>query len=119
MPREAKESPKEFRVDSVQPGESWKQYINRLRGLPGQGSAQMAGIIAATALMGKRPDAPANEARVQTLARRVARHSSFRSLSRDPEALRLARGGKGSELILRMGEIKRRQRRASRSPALS
>ena len=96
-------------ADDVRPGESWGQYIERLRKLPTVGAAQMSRIIAATVLMGKQPNAPANPRMTAALAQRVERHSSFRQLSRDPEALQMARRGKGAEMIVRMGEIKQQK----------
>ena len=92
-----------------------------LQSVPALGKAQMAGIMAATVLMGNDPDAPANGRMLDALAQRVGKQSSFRRLSRDPDALRLARGGKGAEMIVRMGEIKRQHdamlRRYDRSAA--
>ena len=110
MPVEAtRSSAPDSGVPKVQAGESWKQYINRLRAMPGLSASEMCGIIAATVLMGRKPDAPAKENTLRNLAQRVSKHSSFRALSRDPEALRLAQRGKGTELILRMGSIKQRK----------
>ena len=122
MAKEAKRVPAEpLRADPILPGESWRQYIRRLQSVPALGKAQMAGIMAATVLMGNDPDAPANGRMLDALAQRVGRQSSFRRLSRDPDALRLARGGKGAEMIVRMGEIKRQHdamlRRYDRSAA--
>ena len=109
MPKEAKQTPNSITAEPSLPGETWRQYVKRMRGAATLGPAQMAGVMAATVLMGKNPDSPANPRLLEALSGRVTRQSSFRRLCRDPEALRLARGGKGAELIVRMGEIKRRQ----------
>lgn len=109
MPTQASKTRELPRPDPVRPGETWKQYIDRLRAANTLGASQMAGIVSATVLMGKDPNAPANGRMLEALSQRVARQSSFRALTRDPEALRLARGGKGAEMIVRMGEHKKRR----------
>lgn len=107
MAKEVKKSP--MRAEPVREGESWRQYIRRLRTAPTLGPAQIAGIMAATVLMGKKANAPANPRTLDALSTRLTRQPSFRRLCRDPESLQLARGGKGAELISKMGEIKRQQ----------
>lgn len=124
MPITASKTTRELpRPDSVRPGETWRQYIDRQRGVNALGASQMVGIVAATVLMGKDPDAPANGRMLETLAQRVGKQSSFRALTRDPEALRLARGGKGAEMIVRMGEHKKAReemlRKYKRDPNLA
>ena len=109
MPKEVTRRPSAVQAEPVQAGETWRQYIKRLRLSPAVGPSQLAGVMAATVLMGKNPDAPANGRMLEALSDRLTRQSSFRRLSRNPEALRLARNGKGAELIVRMGEIKRRE----------
>ena len=122
MPIEAKPTGrKPLRPDPVRPGETWKQYIDRVRSASAFGASQMAGIICATVLMGKAPNAPADGRMLEALSQRVAKQSSFRYVTRDPESLRLGRNGKGAELIVRMGEYKRREdemiRRYQRDPS--
>ena len=108
MPNQkTKESFGSLRAAPVREGESWKQYIERLRRAPALGASEIAGLMCATVLMGKNPDAPAKDQMLDTLSERLVRQPSFRRLVRDPEALALARGGKGAELIVRMGEIKK------------
>ncbi|MBR6119542.1 MAG: hypothetical protein IKQ04_04400 [Oscillospiraceae bacterium] len=124
MPNTASKTPRELpRPDAVRPGETWKQYIDRQRAVNALGASQMVGIVTATVLMGKNPDAPANGRMLETLAQRVGKQSSFRALTRDPEALRLARGGKGAEMIVLMGEHKKARdemlRKYSRDPNLA
>lgn len=109
-----RESFANLRAAPVQEGETWKQYIDRLRGQKTVGASEMAGIMAATVLMGKDPNAPARGRMVNALSEKLVKQSSFRQLVRDPEALRLARSGKGAEMIVRMGEKKRRQEEARR-----
>ena len=106
----------------VRPGETWGQYIDRLRQSQEQGPAEMAGLIAATALMRKDPDGAANGRMVEILAHRLSRQRSFRSLLRDPEAKRMTKNGKGAELIVRLSEHKKRlelqRERYRRDPSL-
>ena len=110
MPTEVKKrSGGPIQAEPVRPGESWRQYVNRLRGASAFGASQMAGIVSATVLMGKNPDAPANGRMLEALSQRITKQSSFRYVTRDPESLRLARSGKGAEVIVRMGERKRRE----------
>ena len=89
-------------------GESWTSYVNRLRGEAQLGPEQMAGIMAAAALMRRNPGAPADQRLLDALGRRMLRQPSFRSLTQDPEALKLARGGKGAQMIVMMGEKRER-----------
>lgn len=109
--------------DAVRAGESWRQYIDRLRSAPSFGASQLSGILAATALMGKRPDAPANAEALAELSQRLARQPSFRRVSRDPQALRLAQEGKGAEVIALVGAEKQRQQarlqQYAREPSLA
>ena len=109
-----------LRAAPVLEGETWKQYIDRLRKEPSLGASQVAGIMAATVLMGKDPNAPARGRMLDALSDRLIKQPSFRRLVRDPETLRLARGGKGAEIIVRMGEKKRQEeeerRRYQRDP---
>ena len=108
MPKQASKTPgAPLRVDPVRPGETWRQYIDRQRSVTALGASEMAGIVSATVLMGKNPNAPANGKLLEALSARITKQSSFRHMTRDPEALRLARGGKGAEIIVRMGERKR------------
>ena len=110
MPQEVKRTPEGApRAEPVRPGETWRQYIDRLRSGPTLGASQIASIMAATVLMGKNPNAAANGRMNEALAQRITKQSSFRKLARDPEALRLARGGKGAEMIVKMGEIKKQE----------
>ncbi len=105
----------------VRPGETWGQYITRLRTSQENVPAQMAGMIAATALMRKDPNALANGRMVEVLAARLSRQRSFRSMVRDPEARRMTAAGKGAELIVRLGEHKKRleleRQRYAREPS--
>lgn len=108
MPNQkTKESFGSLRAAPVREGETWKQYIERLRSAPTFGASEIAGLMCATVLMGKNPDAPAKDRMLNALSERLVKQPSFRRLVRDPEALSLARGGKGAELIVRMGEIKK------------
>ena len=95
--------------DAVRAGESWKQYIDRLRSAPNFGASQLAGVLSASALMGKHPNAPADPEALAKLSQRLVRQPSFRSISRDPKALRLAQEGKSADVIALMGEEKQRQ----------
>ena len=109
-----RESFADLRAAPVQAGETWKQYIDRLRKQPTLGASQMAGIMAATVLMGKEPNAPARGNMMDALSERLTKQPSFRQLARDPETLRLARAGKGAEMIVRMGEKKRQREEQNR-----
>ena len=109
MPKEVKGTPDPLRAEPARQGETWRQYVKRLRVAPTLGPSQVAGVMAATVLMGKDPDAPADPRMLEALSQRLAKQSSFRRLCREPETMRLARGGKGAELIVRMGEIKTRE----------
>ena len=109
MPKEVKGTPDTLRAEPARQGETWRQYVKRLRVAPTLGPSQVAGVMAATVLMGKDPDAPADPRMLEALSQRLAKQSSFRRLCREPETMRLARGGKGAELIVRMGEIKTRE----------
>lgn len=122
MPKKnTRESFQNLHAPSVREGETWKQYIDRLRGQPTLGVSEIAGIMCATVLMGKAPNAPARGRMLDAFYDRLTKQSSFRQLARDPEALRLARAGKGAEMIVRMGEKKQQQeemrRRYQRSAA--
>ena len=108
MPNQkTKESFGGLRAAPVREGETWKQYIERLRSAPTFGASEIAGLMCATVLMGKNPDAPARDRMLDALSDRLVKQPSFRRLVRDPEALALGRNGKGAEIIVRMGEIKR------------
>ena len=109
-----RESFKNLHAVPVREGETWKQYIGRLRGQPTLGASEIAGIMCATVLMGKDPDAPAKGRMLDALSDRLTKQSSFRQLVRDPETLRLARSGKGAEMIVLMGEKKQQQEAARR-----
>ena len=60
MPKQpSAEARKNLRAPEVREGETWKQYIDRLRSGTTIGAAELSGIICATVLMGKNPDAAA------------------------------------------------------------
>ena len=108
MPNQkTKESFQDLRAAPVRAGETWKEYIERLRKGPTVGAAELSGIMCATVLMGKNPNVRVNEQMLNALSARLTKQPSFRRLARDPEALALGRNGKGAEIIVRMGEIKR------------
>ena len=109
-----RETFRDLHAAPVREGETWKQYVDRLRGQPTLGASEIAGVLCATALMGQNPNAPARGRMLDALSERLTKQSSFRQLVRDPEALRLARSGKGAEMIVLMGEKKQRQEEARR-----
>ena len=115
MPKQpSAEARKNLRAPEVREGETWKQYIDRLRSGTTIGAAELSGIICATVLMGKNPDAAAKGRTLDALTERLRKQPSFRKLLRDPNALTLAGKGKGTELIVRMGEIRREEEAARR-----
>jgi hypothetical protein len=114
LPKETTRDASGLRAAQVREGESWKEYIERLRSGPTLGAAEIAGIMSATVLMGKDPDGPARGRMLDALSERLTRQPSFRRLVRDPAALPLARAGKGAELIVHMGEKKRQEEEARR-----
>ena len=60
MPKKnTRESFRDLHAAPVREGETWKQYVDRLRGQPTLGASEIAGILCATALMGQNPNAPA------------------------------------------------------------
>lgn len=101
------ESFKDLRAAPAREGESWKEYIERLRSGPTLGASEIAGIMCATVLMGKDPDDPVRGRMLDALSERLTKQGSFRRLVRDPEALTHARAGRGAEMIVLMGEKKR------------
>ena len=115
MPKQpSAEARKNPRAPEVREGETWKQYIDRLRSGTTIGAPELSGIICATVLMGKNPDAAAKGRTLDALTERLRKQPSFRKLLRDPNALTLAGKGKGTELIVRMGEIRREEEAARR-----
>ena len=115
MPRNlTRESFQGLRATPVLEGETWKEYIERLQSGPTLGAAEVAGIMCATVLMGKDPDAPARARMLDAFSERLTKQSSFRRLVRDPEALTHARAGRGAEMIVLMGE-KKKERDARRA----
>lgn len=102
MPKQLRQEPFPQTPSPMKQGESWQGYIKRLRAEQDLGPAQIAGIMTASTLMRRTPGAPADQRLLETLGGKLLGQPSFRSLSKDPEALRLARAGKGAELIVRM-----------------
>ena len=96
-----------LRAVPVREGETWTQYIERLRSGPTLGAAEVAGIICATALMGNNPDAPAKGPMLDAFSDRLVKQASFRRLVRDPGVMPYARAGRGAEMIVLMGEKKK------------
>ena len=69
MPNQkTKESFGSLRAAPVREGETWKQYIERLRNAPAFGASEIAGLMCATVLMGKNPDAPARDRMLDALS---------------------------------------------------
>jgi ferredoxin len=88
------------------------------------GPAQIAGIAAATPLMRGQPNAAANGVLLTALSKRLLQQNSFKRMTRVPAFQQLAREGRGTDLIVRMGEARQeesdsltRYRRGPETPA--
>ena len=95
----------------VQPGETWGQYVDRLRSGPMDGS-HMAGILSAMTLMRNTPEALANGKLLEPLSERLLRNPSFALLTKDRKAQELAAEGRGAELLPMLAEKQRLRRQA-------